>query len=157
VRVGDPLLSIYSPELLASQQEYLVALDHRRRAEGSTLPGAVEEADRLVESSRRRLVLQDLSEAQIEGLGRTRVAERIVTLYSPVSGPIPARNVSHGERVESATSLLDIADLTRVWILAEIYESDLPYVRDGQDAEITLPYLPGRTYRALVRLLSPLV
>jgi len=157
VVAGQPVLSIYSPELLASQQEYLVALDARARAAGSTLPGVREEAERLVASARQRLLLQDLGPEQIESLERTRTAERLVTLYSPVSGTITARNVSHGERVESATSLLDIADLSRVWVLADLYETDLPFVRDGQEAEIRLAYLPGRTYRERIRLLSPLV
>ena len=157
VRAGQPLLSIYSPELLASQQEYLIALDNRARAETSTLPGIAAEADRLVEASRQRLLLQDLGPEQIATLERTRKAERIVTLYSPVSGTITARNVSHGERVESATSLLDIADLSHVWVSADLYESDLSYVREGQDAEISLVYLPDRSYHARIHLLSPLV
>ena len=157
VRQGQALLTIYSPELLASQQEYLVALDNRARAAGSAAPGVEEDAERLLESARRRLLLQDMTEEQIAALEATRKADRIVTLYSPVTGTITARSVSHGERVESATSLLDIADLSTVWVLAELYESDLAFVRDRQDVEITLKALPGRTYRAPIRLLSPLV
>ena len=157
VRRGQALLTIYSPELLASQQEYLVALDNRARAAGSSVPGVAEDAERLLESARRRLLLQDMTEEQIAALESTRRADRAVTLYSPVTGTITARKVSHGERVESATSLLDIADLSAVWILAEVYESELPFVRDGQEVEITLSALPGRTYRAPIRLLSPLV
>jgi RND family efflux transporter MFP subunit len=157
VRRGEALLTIYSPELLASQEEYLVALDNRTRAQSSSLPGVVDDAERLVVSARRRLMLQDMSEGQIDALERTRHVERLVTLYAPVTGTITARRVSHGERVESATSLLDIADLSSVWILAQLYESDLPFVREGQAVEVTLAGLPGRTYRASIRLLSPLV
>jgi RND family efflux transporter MFP subunit len=157
VRKGDPLLEIYSPELLASQQEYLVALDHRTRAAGSSLAGVREDAERLVEAARRRLLLQDMTEEQIADLERTRQAQRTVILYSPLAGTITERNVSHGERIESETSLLDIADLSSVWVQASIYESDLPFVRAGQQAEVTLSYLPGRTYRGRVALLSPLV
>jgi Cu(I)/Ag(I) efflux system membrane fusion protein len=157
VRRGQALLTIYSPELLASQQEYLVALDNRARAAGSSVGGVAEDAERLLESSRRRLLLQDMTEEQIGALETTRHADRLVTLYSPVTGTITARSVSHGERVESATSLLDIADLSTVWVLAELYESDLAFVRDGQAVEITVAALPGRTYRAPIRLLSPLV
>ena len=157
VRQGQALLTLYSPELLASQEEYLVALDNRARAQSSTIPEVVTDADRLVVSARRRLLLQDVTEEQIAELERTRRAERIVTLYSPVAGIITARRVSHGERVESATSLLDIADLSTVWVLADLYESDLPFVGDGQPAEIALGALPGRTFRAKVQLLSPTV
>ena len=156
VRRGDPLLTIYSPELLASQREYLVALDQRARIASST-PDVVAEADRLVEAASRRLLLQDIASSQIDELAKTREAKRIVTLYSPVSGTITARNVSHGERIESATSLLDIADLEQIWVTADVYESELPFVRDGQAAAIQLAYVPGRTYRGRVSLVSPLV
>jgi RND family efflux transporter MFP subunit len=156
VRRGDPLLTIFSPELLASQREYLVALDQRARV-ASSMPDVVAEADRLVEAASRRLLLQDMAPSQIDELAKTREARRIVTLYSPVSGTITARNVSHGERIESATSLLDIADLEQVWVTADVYESDLPFVRAGQTAAIELAYLPGRSYRGHVSLVSPLL
>jgi len=157
VRLGEPLLTLYSPELLASQQEYLVALDNRSRSASSSIPGVVDDAERLVDSARKRLLLSDMTGEQIDRLEQTRHADRIVTIYSPVAGTITARRVSHGERVESATSLLDIADLSRVWVLADLYESDLPFVHDGQEAEITLVASPGRIYHSRIRLLSPLV
>jgi Cu(I)/Ag(I) efflux system membrane fusion protein len=156
VRLGDPLLTIYSPELLATQREFLVALDNRARVV-SSLYEVNADADHLVEATRKRLLLQDMTDGQIDELAATRQAQRNVTLYSPVSGTITGRNVSHGERIESTTSLLDIADLTRVWVLAEIYESDLPFVHDGQEATITLSYERGRTYHGRISLVSPLV
>jgi len=156
VRRGDPLLTIYSPELLATQREFLVALDNRARV-ASSMPEIVTDAEHLVEAARRRLLLQDMTPAQIDLLASTREAQKIVTLYSPVSGTITGRNVSHGERIESATSLLDIADIERVWIVADVYESELPFVHDGQEATIALTYLPGRIYKGRVSLMSPLV
>jgi membrane fusion protein, copper/silver efflux system len=90
-------------------------------------------------------------------LASTRDAQKIVTLYSPVSGTITGRNVSHGERIESTTSLLDIADLERVWVMVDVYESELPFVREGQEATIALSYLPGHTYTGRVSLVSPLL
>jgi Cu(I)/Ag(I) efflux system membrane fusion protein len=156
VRRGDPLLTIYSPELLASQRELLVALDNRARLLSSQ-PEIVADAEHLVEAARRRLLLQDMTEAQIDELETTREARKIVTLYAPVSGTITGRNVSHGERIESATSLLDIADLERVFVLADVYESELAFVHEGQQAAITLAYLPGRTRAGRVSLVSPLV
>ena len=156
VRRGDPLLTIYSPELLATQREFLVALDNR--AQGvSSMPEVNTDAERLVEAARKRLLLQDMTDTQIDELAATREARKIVTLYSPISGTITGRNVSHGERIESTTSLLDIADLSRIWVLADIYESELPFVKDGQEATVTLSYLPGRSYRGRVSLVSPLV
>lgn len=156
VRHGDPLLTIYSPELLANQREYLVALDQRARVAAAT-PDVLAEADKLVEAAVRRLLLQDMTQEQIERLAATREAQKIVTLYSPVSGTITARNVSHGERIESATSLLDIADLERVWVLADVYESELAFVHEGQEATVALSYLPGHAYTGRVSLVSPLV
>jgi RND family efflux transporter MFP subunit len=98
-----------------------------------------------------------MSESQLDDLVRTRQAQRTVVLYSPLAGTITARNVSHGERVESEMSLLDIADLSRVWVIVSIYEADVPFVRPGQKVEIALSYLPGRTYEGRVALVSPLV
>ncbi len=156
VHRGDPLLTIYSPELLASQREYLVALDQQSRVAASGAEIAAD-AGRLVEAAHRRLLLQDMTEEQIARLAATREAQKVVTLYSPISGTITARNVSHGERIESATSLLDIADLEHVWVLADVYESELPFVREGQEASIALAYLPGRAITGRVSLVSPLL
>lgn len=156
VRRGDPLLTIYSPELLANQREYLVAIDYRARVSAS-MPSLVADGDRLVDAATRRLLLHDMTPAQISTLAATREAQKVVTLYAPVSGTITGRNVSHGERIESATSLLDIADLERVWITADVYESDLPFVHPGQQAKILLSYLPGRTYLSRVSLVAPMV
>jgi Cu(I)/Ag(I) efflux system membrane fusion protein len=157
VRRGEALLTIYSPELYASEREYLVALDNRARLSASPLAGAGEDAARLVESAWKRLNLLDVSDEQIDALAASREAQKTVTVYSSVSGTITARNVNHGERVETATSLLDIADLGTVWVTADVYESDLPFVREGQEAAITLSYLPGRTFHGRVQVLSPLV
>ena len=157
VRRGDPLLEIYSPDLLASQQEYLVALDNRARVAGATLPGVRDNAQSLVDAARKRLTLQDLTDDQIDDLVRTRQAQKTVILYSPLTGTITARNVSHGERIESETSLLDIADLSTVWVIGSVYESDLPFVKVGQAADITLSYLPGRSFRGRIALVSPIV
>jgi membrane fusion protein, copper/silver efflux system len=157
VRLGEGLLTIYSPELLASQGEYLVARAHRGRLTPTTLPEVVADADRLVEAARRRLVLYDMTAEQIAELERTGAASRTVTLYSPVEGTITGRNVSHGEMVQSATSLLDIANLDRVWVVADVFPADLPFVKQGQPATVRVAYIPGRVYSGRVALVSPLV
>jgi RND family efflux transporter MFP subunit len=157
VRMGDGLLTIYSPELLASQEEYLIARTHRARLTDASLPDVRADADRLVEASRRRLLNYDMTPDQIARLERTGAASRTVTLYSPVEGTITGRNVSHGEMVQSATSLLDIANLDRVWVVADVYPADLPFVKDGQRAIVHVAYVPGRSYEGRVALVSPLV
>jgi len=155
VRAGQPLLEIYSPELLASQQEYLVALQARARSAGNSLPGAAGFGEELVASARRRLELLDIGDAEIRELetsGRTR---RTLTLAAPVSGTVLKRSVAQGERIEPATTLLEIADLSRVWVIGSVYEYELPFVREGQRARMTLSYVPGRSFEGRVTLVYP--
>ena len=154
---GQPLLSIYSPELVASQEEFLVALRGRRALGEGVPPEAVQRADELLESARRRLLLLDLTPEQIQHLAATGEASRDLTLYAPMSGYVLARNVTHGERIEANTALLDIADLSRVWVLAAVYEYEVPFVKVGQPATMTLSYLPGKVLRGRVGLVYPVL
>ena len=155
VREGAPLLEIYSAELLASQQEYLVALRARERTAGSALPSVAGSGDELAASARRRLELLDLTDAQIEELERTGKARRTITLFSPISGTILQRMVTQGERIEPGMTLLDIADLSRVWVIASVYEYEMPFVRPGQPARMRLSYLPGTEFAGRVGLVYP--
>ena len=155
VREGEPLLEIYSPELLASQQEYLVALRSRERARTSAVPSVARSGDELVESARRRLELYDLTDEQIHDLEATGVPRRRITIYAPGSGTIVERSVTVGQRVEPGDALLELADLSRVWVVASVYEADLPFVRAGQPARIVLPYAPGGEIRGTVSFVYP--
>jgi len=157
VRKGQPLLSIYSPELLASQEEYLVALRNRDAMGDQAPPAAGQRAEELLESARQRLLLFDLTEEQIRRLTASGTAERTVTLEAPISGYVLVRNVTHGERIEANTTLIEIADLSRVWVIASVYEYELPFLRVGQPAEMTLSYLPGRSIRGRVALVYPVL
>jgi RND family efflux transporter MFP subunit len=157
VRKGQPLLSIYSPELLATQEEYLLALRARSdRTEGG-LPEMERGGEALVESARRRLLLFDFTPGQIERLETAGTASRSVTLFAPISGHVLQRNVTQGQKIGSDTTLLDIADLSRVWVIASVYEYELPFVKADQDAAMTLSYLPGKTYRGRVGLIYPVL
>jgi membrane fusion protein, copper/silver efflux system len=157
VRRGQPLLTIYSPELLATQEEYLLALRARKDLGEEPLPEAAKGADELLASARRRLLLFDLTPAQIDALERSGTPSRTVTIASEISGYVTKRNVTQGEKIDSDTTLLDIADLSRIWVLASIYEYELPFVKAGQQADMTLSYLPGRTYRGRVALVYPVL
>jgi len=157
VRKGQPLLSLYSPELLATQEEYLVALRSRRAMKEGSLPDLVHGAEDLVASARQRLLLYDLTPEQIHHLEETDEASRTVTLYAPLTGHVIARKVSHGERIEPDTPLLDIADLSQIWVIASVYEYELPFVRVGQRATMTLTYVPGTIYRGRVVLVYPVL
>ena len=157
VRKGQPLLTIYSPEMVATQEEYLLALRARRAVSDGALPQVARSGDEMVESARRRLAHFGLGAEQIATLERTGQPERTVTLYAPISGYVTQRNVTQGEKIDPSTTLLDIADLSRVWIIAAVYEYELPFVRVGQTAIVTLSYLPGKTFRGRAALVYPVL
>jgi Cu(I)/Ag(I) efflux system membrane fusion protein len=154
---GRPMVEFYSPELLATQQEYLVALEARERVAGSGVAGVRDSADELVRSARRRLELFDVPEGQLMQLAGSGRTQRLITLYAPISGVILRREVTEGERVEAGTTLLEIADLSRVWVMASVYEYELPFVHEGQRATTTLSYLPGREFGGRVSLVYPML
>ena len=157
VAKGQPLLSIYSPELLATQEEYLLAWKALKSLGAQASPEAGRRAEDLVQSSRRRLLLYDFSSHQIDELERSGAAMRAVTLYAPISGFIMQRNVTQGEKITPESNLLDIADLSKVWVLASIYEYEAPFVRVGQSAAMSLAYQPGKRYEGKVTLIYPML
>jgi RND family efflux transporter MFP subunit len=123
----------------------------------SSLPGAARDADDLVNSARQRLLLYDLTPEQIRRLEESGAPSRTVTLYAPITGFVIARKVSHGERIEPDTPLLDIADLSRIWVIASVYEYELPFVKVGQKATMTLAYVPGKSFQGRVALVYPVL
>lgn len=155
VRQGQPLLEIYSPELLASQNEYLVALAARKRTAGSSVASVAGYGDELVASARRRLQLFDVSDDQIDRLESTGRPERVITIHAPISGVITTRNVAQGQKIASGMTLLEVVDLSRVWALASVYEYELPYVHVGQTATTALDYVPGKTFEGKVSFVYP--
>lgn len=157
VRQGQPLLEIYSPELLASQQEYLVALRARARTAGSSVPSVAASGDELAASARRRLELFDLAEEQILALESTGQAQRTVSLKAPISGYVIERHVTQGDRIDPHDRLLSLADLSRVWVMAAVYEYELPFVHEGQSASVTLSYFAGKTFEGRVSLVYPVL
>ncbi|MBM3890390.1 MAG: efflux RND transporter periplasmic adaptor subunit [Verrucomicrobia bacterium] len=155
VKKGEPLLTLYSPELVSAQEEYLIALRGRQQMAASSDPNAVTSADALLASARRRLELWDISADQIERLGKTRQVEKFLTLYAPASGVVTEKNILAGQQITAGDPLMVIADLSVVWGDADIYQSDLPYVKVGMPLEISLPYWPGKTFQGKVIFVSP--
>lgn len=152
VRKGDPLLTIYSPQLISAQQEYLNAL---KSAKALAAGDAAESAKRLMESARQRLQLWDVSDEQIDRLEKTGQVEKTLTLYAPAGGFVTEKDVLAGQKIMPGDPLLVVADLSVVWGDADIYESDLPYVQPDMPMELTLPYWPGKTFRGKVSFVSP--
>ncbi|MGD0015040.1 MAG: efflux RND transporter periplasmic adaptor subunit [Bryobacteraceae bacterium] len=157
VRQGQPMLTIYSPELLASQQEYLLALRAREAMRNSPVPGVAANNDALVSAARRRLQLWDLSDAAVAEVERTGKPMTNITLYAPASGYVMTRNAFPNQKVTPETELFMIVDLSRVWVLASVFEYETPRVRLGQVATVSLPYNGGRSIRARVSYLQPQV
>ena len=156
VRKGDPLFTVYSPDALATQQEYLLAVKGRDMMRDSPV-GPMGDPDSLVNAARRRLELWDISEPQLDELARTGKPLRNLTVYSPVSGFVTERNAFARQRVTPETMLYTIADLSVAWALADVYEYEAAGVRVGQPAALTLAYLPGRTFRGRVSYILPQV
>lgn len=157
VRKGQPLLSIYSPDLLATQQEYLLAVRARQQLGNSANPDISGATSGLYESARQRLLLWDIRPSDIERLERTGNPEKALTLYSPVGGFVLAKNAVEGARVMPSDSLFEIASLHHVWVLADIYESETAFVSVGQRARMTLSYRPGRTWTGRVTFIAPVL
>lgn len=152
VRKGQPLFTLYSPQLYAAQQEYLTALESQRAARGTSAP---ERADYLVRASRERLRLWDLAPGQIDRLAETGQPVERIPIYSPVSGFVVEKNVVEGAAVQPGMKLYRIAGLDRVWVEADVYESELPLVEEGQTAIVTLPSMPEEELLGTIAFVYP--
>lgn len=159
VSKGQPLLEIYSPELLAAQKEYLLALQTQRQlrhiAEASELALGAEDNAALVAAARQKLLLWDLQPAQIEALARTGTVRKTVTLYAPASGYIIEKKALSGMQVMPGMELYTLANLSQVWVHAQVYEYELPRIRLGQAASMRLSYLPGARFSGRVSYIYP--
>jgi RND family efflux transporter MFP subunit len=155
VKKGDPLLALYSPELIATQQEYLLALRAQKQLGSSQIPSVAQGGASLAEAARERLRLWDISEADIAELERTGTVRRAFDLHAEVSGFVTVKNVVQGMRVMPADTIFEIADLSHVWVLADVYESDLRSIRLGMPATLTLSYQAGRAWRGKVSNIAP--
>ncbi len=170
VRKGEALAEIYSPELMATQQEYLNLLKWTKQA-ASSAPSPdkkgheagglsvsqmlATDADTLVEAARQRLRLWDISDEQIMKIGETGKPIRTLVLYSPVNGYVVQKMAVQGMRVMPGEKLFDLADLSTVWILSDIYEYELASIRVGDTARLTLSYFPGKEFSSRIDYVYP--
>lgn len=154
---GQPLLTLYSPELLATQQELLLALQARTVMSKSSMHEARSNSDALVEATRRRLELWNFSGSQIETVEKSGKPIPSVTIFAPSSGFITARNAFPGQKIAPDTELYALADLSRVWVIADVFESDAPSLRVGLPATITSQNDPALRLQARVSYIQPQV
>ena len=155
VQKGEPLFTIYSPDLLATEQEYLIALRAEREFASSPYPEVALGGKSLVEAARQRLELWDFSGDQLTKLEQTGMPEREVTYYSPAMGHVLERNAFPNQYVTPETELYKIVDHSTVWVFADIYENEIPFVSLGQEVLITADALPGATIRGQVNYVQP--
>ncbi|MDK2741792.1 MAG: efflux RND transporter periplasmic adaptor subunit [Nitrospira sp. BO4] len=155
VHKGDPLFTLYSPDLLATQDEYLLAVKMQGQLATSPLAEVKANAASLVASSRERLHLWDVTDGQIATLERRGTAESVLTIYAPSSGIVLKREALPGKYVEPGTTLYEVADLSTVWISTDIYESEVAAVKLKQPASVTFAAYPGETFRGTVGYIYP--
>jgi Cu(I)/Ag(I) efflux system membrane fusion protein len=159
IRKGDPVAEIYSPELLATQKEFINVLKWSRSdtaGKGNDITALLaRDAEALVGAARERLMLWDITDEQIRKIEESGRPIRTLTLYSPVDGHIVQKSVVQGMRIMSGEKLFDVADLSAIWIVADIFEYDLPFIKVGEPARITLSYLPGREFSSKIEYVYP--
>ncbi len=155
VRRGQTMLTIYSPEMLASQQELLLARKARDLMSGNPLPSASSHGDSIFAAAKQRLQLWGLTDAQVEQVLRTGEPIRSVAVAAPASGFVTERNAFPNQKVTPESDLYTIADLSRVWIVADVFESDAAAVRVGETARILIPYTDAPPLSAKVSYIQP--
>lgn len=156
VRQGQDLLSIYSPELLASQEEFLRAQQLQEQlAAGS--PEAQESANQLVQAARERLLLLDVPEAFIRDLELSKRPARTVTLTAPTDGYVLSKSVFPGQRIEPGMELYTVVDLSQVWVEADFFEQEGSLLQVGMQARVTLPYQPAMVFQGPISFIYPTV
>jgi RND family efflux transporter MFP subunit len=157
VEKGQPLLTMYSPEMLASQREYLLALRSREIMKGNPLSDSKQQSDSLIEAARKRLELFSLSEAQIQEINQTGQPLTNITIYSPISGYVMMRNAFPKQRITPETELYTVVDLSKVWIMADVFENEASMIQVGMPARIKLSYGTGRAFSGRVSYIQPQV
>jgi multidrug efflux pump subunit AcrA (membrane-fusion protein) len=157
VNKGEALAYLYSPELYATQQEYLLALKASRSLGPSGVPSVAQGGRDLLDAARQRLLLWQITPADIAEIEKRGEPIRAMPVYAPISGYVTGRTAYHGMKVMPADTLFDILDLSHVWVLADVYEYELPRLSVGQKATVTLSYWPGRVWNGTVTYVYPAV
>lgn len=156
VRAGGPLYTLYSPELVATEREYILALENRQRLSGAALD-TTRAADELVSASRDRLRLWGVGPAQVAALDESRKPELALTYRSPITGTVLQKMVVEGQYVAEGADLYLLADLSRVWLVVQVYEYELATLRVGQLAAASVSALPGKAFQGRIAFIEPVV
>jgi len=155
VKKGQPLFDIYSPELVTAQEEYLLALQYNKSLKESPYASIREGAQRLLDASRTRLKYWDLSNKQIKKIENAGNVQKTLTIYSPAKGVVIKKNAFQGHYVKTGEHQYEIADLSKVWVDVDIYEYELPWIRNKMPAKMELSYIPGKIFAGKVLYVYP--
>jgi Cu(I)/Ag(I) efflux system membrane fusion protein len=155
VRAGQPVFEMYSPDLISTQKEYILALQNYDRIVKSRNVLAIEQAKSLVDASRYRLSQWEMTPAQLDEIADTREIKQTITVYSKYSGVITKKYVDAGHWPMAGEIIYDVANLSTVWVMANVYESDVQYIKTGQNAEITSGSYPGEVFNAKINFVDP--
>jgi Cu(I)/Ag(I) efflux system membrane fusion protein len=155
VRRGQPLLEIYSPDLVTTQQEYLLALKNKKLIGETQFASIREGAESLLNSTRQRLLYWDIPESAVKELEESGQVKKTLRLESPANGVVVHKNVIEGLYIKEGMSLYQIADLSTIWVYVSIYDNEVPWVRVGQKATMELSYSPGKVLEGKIDYIYP--
>lgn len=154
---GSKLMEIYSPELVSAQQELITALSYQSSVQRSSIESIKESGNQLVINAIRKLELLDVPKSEIQRIIDTKEIRKTVTLYAQKSGTVLEKNILEGQKVMAGMPLLKIADLTNLWLIADIYEYELSRISIGSKATLNFNFLPGKNYQGRVTFIYPTV
>jgi Cu(I)/Ag(I) efflux system membrane fusion protein len=161
VRKGEPLAEVYSPELFATQQEFINLLKWTKQGsevkDQNVAHMLARDSESIVEAAKQRLRLLDISDDQIKMIAESGKPIRTLTISSPVNGYVIQKSALQGMRVMPGEKLFDIAELSTVWVIADIYENELPLIHTGDRATISLSYFPGKKVTAVIDYVYPVL
>ena len=157
VEKDAPLLSIYSPDLLTTQNEFVDVLKTRDEARAKNQQAVLDSSEHLAESARQRLRLWNITDEQIADLEKTRKPQETLTLHSPFKGVVQDLGVDQGRRVTMGDHLVDIADLSVVWVWAQFYQDELPMLKKGLPITITTSSYPGEKFNGKISVVDPFI
>lgn len=149
------LLSIYSPQLVASQQEYLIAINNLNILKNSPFEDIRRGAEELVKSSKRRLQFFDVPKHQLDDLTQNHIVKKSLHIHSPYKGIVLNLGVREGDFINPKTQIYTLADLSKVWVYVDVYEYELPWVKEGDSAEMTIAAEPGKIFEGTVTSIYP--
>ncbi|HEX2867791.1 MAG TPA: efflux RND transporter periplasmic adaptor subunit [Ignavibacteriales bacterium] len=155
IRKGQPLFEIYSPDIVQAENEYLIALNGNNEPSGLYQGSA--NSNRLLSSAKKKLELFGVTDDQIKNLENTKDVKLTITYYSPASGTVIDKKVQEGQYVNEGAIIYDVADMSTLWNISEVYEKDLQAIKTGSRAELTLQAYPGRTFEGRVTFIYPVL